>query len=279
MNSSVLMLTSLAVDEENNVSMAEMELSKNQLTNKTQNEIIINGILKRNSQNDILYENPTISFEFPNEIEKIVINDIKILYDNELTIKEYKIEENENGNKVLKIFLDGKQTQLQADGIVKGTNIRVSANIIVKTDIKAGEKQIKMTCVDGNDQSKSATCESNIKLVNEKIRCDLVYITSDKDGNFLENVEINVVDKDGNLVFNGKTDTQGRVIINNLPYGEYYIRQIKVPSGFILNNDEYKFYVNDSTCNSNINVTNDKTVMPVTSKQNSMYLVSFIILF
>ena len=51
MNSSVLMLTSLAVDEENNVSMAEMELSKNQLTNKTQNEIIINGILKRNSQN------------------------------------------------------------------------------------------------------------------------------------------------------------------------------------------------------------------------------------
>ena len=56
MNSSVLMLTSLAVDEENNVSMAEMELSKNQLTNKTQNEIIINGILKRNSQNDILYE-------------------------------------------------------------------------------------------------------------------------------------------------------------------------------------------------------------------------------
>ena len=119
----------------------------------------------------------------------------------------------------------------------------------------------------------------NIKLVNEKIRCDLVYITSDKDGNSLENVEINVVDKDGNLVFNGKTDTQGRVIINNLPYGEYYIRQIKVPSGFILNNDEYKFYVNDSTCNSNINVTNEKTVMPVTSKQNSMYLVSFIILF
>ena len=47
MNSSVLMLTSLAVDEENNVSMAEMELSKNQLTNKTQNEIIINGILSR----------------------------------------------------------------------------------------------------------------------------------------------------------------------------------------------------------------------------------------
>ena len=33
MNSSVLMLTSLAVDEENNVSMAEMELSKNQLKN------------------------------------------------------------------------------------------------------------------------------------------------------------------------------------------------------------------------------------------------------
>ena len=77
-----------------------------------------------------------------------------------------------------------------------------------------------------------------------------------------------MVDKDGNLVFNGKTDTQGRVIINNLPYGEYYIRQIKVPSGFILNNDEYKFYVNDSTCNSNINVTNEKTVYNYVKKDS-----------
>ena len=35
-------IDTLAFDEENNASMAEMELSKNQLTNKTQNEIIIN---------------------------------------------------------------------------------------------------------------------------------------------------------------------------------------------------------------------------------------------
>ena len=118
----------------------------------------------------------------------------------------------------------------------------------------------------------------NIKIINEKIRCDLVYITSDSDGKFIENVEINVADNDGNIVFKGKTDTQGRVLINNLPYGEYYIKQIKVPSGYILNDQEYRFYVNDSTCNSNINVTNERTIMPITSKQNSMYLVSYILI-
>lgn len=119
---------------------------------------------------------------------------------------------------------------------------------------------------------------NDLKIVNKKIKCNLVYITADKDGNPLSNVEINVLDKDGNIVFSGKTNDKGEVTIENLTYGEYKVVQTKVPSGYILNTEEVKFDVNDITCNSNITVTNEKTIMPVTSKQSSSYLAGFIIL-
>ena len=54
-----------------------------------------------------------------------------------------------------------------------------------------------------------------------------------------------------------------------MPYGKYTIKQIKVPNGYILNEDEYIFYVNDSTCNSKITVSNKKTIMPITTTKVS----------
>ena len=108
---------------------------------------------------------------------------------------------------------------------------------------------------------KTYTVEKQLELINKKIRCDIVYISSEK----LKDIEINVYDENNNIVFKGKTNEKGILTINNLPYGKYYIKQIKVPKGYILNEDEYIFYVNDSTCNSKINVSNEKTIMPITS--------------
>ena len=108
---------------------------------------------------------------------------------------------------------------------------------------------------------KTYTVEKQIDLVNKKIKCSIVYISSQK----LKNIQINVYDENGNLVYSGKTDNEGMLTISNLPYGKYIIKQIKVPNGYILNEDEYIFYVNDSTCNSKITVSNDKTIMPTTT--------------
>lgn len=106
--------------------------------------------------------------------------------------------------------------------------------------------------------------EEELKLINEKLKCDIVYITS-SNNKALSNVEINVYDSNDKLVFTGKTGKDGKVTIKGLSYGKYYIKQVKVPRGYIISQDKYEFYVNDSTCIGSINVENEKTVMPVTS--------------
>ena len=167
LNSSLLTIISQAIESnENTQEKISMELSNTQLTNKVQNELTITGVLERDSDDDPLYENPVVTFEFPSEIEKVVINDIKLLYDSELKLGEYTVGENEDGNKIIKIPFIGKQTKYQNDGISKGTNIIISANVLVKQDVSTKNSKIKMTCTDGMDLNKKQICEKEIKIVN-----------------------------------------------------------------------------------------------------------------
>ena len=109
LNSSVLTTVSMAIDEINttaNVSNDKKEKVKiytsyTRLTNRLPNELTITGILEKDTEDCALYENPVVYFEFPAEIEKVVVNDIKVLYDNELKLKDYTIEKNDAGNQVI----------------------------------------------------------------------------------------------------------------------------------------------------------------------------------
>ena len=176
LNSSVLTTLSMAIDEIStnvtaNVSNDKKEKVKiytsyTRLTNRLPNELTITGVLERDSNEDPLYENPLVTFEFPAEVDKVVINDIKLLYDSELKIGDYTIEKNTEGKNIIKIPLIGKQTKYQTDGIIKGTNIRLSVNLLVKQDIKTTDSSVIMTCVDGIDENKKVSCKKDIKIIN-----------------------------------------------------------------------------------------------------------------
>ena len=183
LNSSLLTVVSTAVEdtqtfiEENMTKLTEVENSATQtnsndkkekislninytkLTNRIPNELIITGILEKDTEDCALYDNPVVYFEFPEAVEKVVVNDIKILYDDELKLKNYIIEDNSTGNKVLKVELEGTQTKYSTDSITKGTNIRIATNIILKQDIETGADSIKMSC-------NSASANQAILLVN-----------------------------------------------------------------------------------------------------------------
>ena len=169
-NSSLLTVVSTAVDDinslvEENINNAaninatqniskdnnkkekiSLQTSYTKLTNRIPNELVITGILEKDTEDCALFSNPVIYFEFPKEVEKVVVNDVKVLYDEELQLKDYMIEENSKGNKVLKVELEGEQTKYQTDNITKGTNIRIATNIILKQDIETGASPIVMTC-------------------------------------------------------------------------------------------------------------------------------------
>lgn len=176
LNSSLLIVVSNAVEAVDNIikqttevtEKMSMDLSYTQLTNKVQNELIITGILERDTEQCKLYSNPIVYFEFPPEVEKVVINSANIMYDDELTLKDYKVETNEDGKQVIKITIDGTQTKYQKDTITKGTNIRISTNVILKQEMKTTDGIIKMTCENRGESGGKVTTEKLIKLINSK---------------------------------------------------------------------------------------------------------------
>lgn len=116
----------------------------------------------------------------------------------------------------------------------------------------------------------------NVNIVNKKIKCLITYITvSGKEG---IDASFNIYNKEGTLVYSGKT-IDGKAEIE-LPYDDYIIKEISVPNGYILNDKEISFSVNDKICQSTMSVNNEKVTMPITTKENNMiYMLIFLINF
>ena len=164
----------------------------------------------------------------------------------------------EEHNKIDSLVTKGNDS---FDKLPLGTYYIKELNTIDGYILDSQEYKIDLEYIDQN----TYTVEKNIDIVNNKIKCDIVYISSEK----LKGINIEVFNEKGTKVFDGTTNEEGIITINNLPYGKYIIKQIKVPKGYILNEDEYIFYVNDSTCNSKITVSNEKTIMPITTTKVS----------
>ena len=221
LNSSLLTLVSLATEATNDTNnetqeiqgKISMSLDRTQFSNKTQSELTITGILERTSENSILYENPLITFEFPKEVEKVVVNNKQLLYDNELKIHTCLVETNENGNQVIKIKLAGKQTETKVDELTKGTNIVISANIILKQDIETQDTSIKMICEDGAPKQNPLTlnCEVPIKVVNSE---ELIPSTPTEDLK-PTTIEKNGLKLDIRPIHGDKTLENGEIIYRN----------------------------------------------------------------
>lgn len=79
-----------------------------------------------------LFKNPTVEIVLPNYISKLNIKDINLLFDDELSIKDYNTYINDNGNIVIKINITGEQTKYSEDEITKGANIIINTDITLK---------------------------------------------------------------------------------------------------------------------------------------------------
>lgn len=119
---------------------------------------------------------------------------------------------------------------------------------------------------------KTKIIEENIKLVNKKIKCDITYISLDKNKVPLPGVKIDVYNDKNEIIYKGVTNNSGKIIIKDLPYGDYYIKQVYVPKGYILNEKIEEFRVNDISCLADIVVINEKTKMPITSSEKKNYI-------
>ena len=132
-------------------SRIDVSLDQTNFTNRTQNNANITATLITNSNQYRLFKNPIIEIELPSQVEKLVLGNVSTLYDNSLRISKAEVVKNNLGNNVIRIELEGNQTEYKENSISKGFNIVIPVVIILNTDIESGYSQIKVRYSNENE--------------------------------------------------------------------------------------------------------------------------------
>ena len=129
---------------------------------------------------------------------------------------------------------------LDKDGKVIKTVTTDKDGKISEKDLPVGDYTIKVTEVPEGytapaDQTakveKGKTTEKIFEL--EKGKGALNVLIRDKDTKEpIPNAKVQIIDKDGKVILEAKTNKEGRVEQNNLPAGDYTIKVIEVPDGY-----------------------------------------------
>lgn len=153
------------------VSKAELTISKNNLSTITVNENVeIRATLDTSNINNSLYKNPTVKLVFPKYFEKVEISDAKLLFEDELKLKNNNWS-TENGNKVLTLSFEGTQTKYNSEATTKGATISILADITLEKLTPSMKEKIKMyytnenTNLYDNTENEMGITEANINLV------------------------------------------------------------------------------------------------------------------
>lgn len=97
-----------------------------------------------------------------------------------------------------------------------------------------------------------ADSQTEITFENILIRSNITGVKRDEDGKLLSGVVFGLYDKDKNLITTATTEN-GEFRFENIPYGEYVIKEITPLEGFVLDETEYAVNIrNNSTVAVNI---------------------------
>lgn len=107
--------------------------------------------------------------------------------------------------------------------------------------------------------------KANMK--NEKIKGSLEFTKVDlSTSNPIPNTKIEIYNADTDeLIYSGFTDENGKIIIDNLEYGRYYIKEVETASpDYILNTEKMYFEIRENGEIVKATMTNEKVEMPKT---------------
>lgn len=144
---------------ENAKTEASLDVNKDTLSTIIANDVEIRATLKSNNEQYNLFENPKLTFELPESVENITINNIDLIYETELSIANYTA----NG-RTITVELAGKQTNYKESGI-EGAILVINASVNVNKKSATQDSKIIMTCV---NKEETVSCENDIRVVAPK---------------------------------------------------------------------------------------------------------------
>ena len=159
--------TTSNIELKETVTEARLEINKDTLSTVIKNNLEMKVILKTNSEKCDLYDAPVLNIELPENVEQVEVNNIDLIFEEELKIKNYEI----NGRNI-KIYLEGKQTKYK-EASIEGAVIVINANVTLNRKTATQDSNIKMQYINKNvntyvDNKNIGETLANIKLVAPK---------------------------------------------------------------------------------------------------------------
>jgi len=74
----------------------------------------------------------------------------------------------------------------------------------------------------------------------------LEFVKVDLDGNVIPDTVIEIYNNEDQLIFTGKTDKNGRITINDIKVGKYFIKEKKSATGFVLSEEIIEFEIKEN---------------------------------
>ncbi len=154
---------------------AELILSQDRFSTVTLNEgVEVRINLKTTGEDSTLYKNPKVKLTFPEYVTNVSAENVKLLYEDQLGIKDAKIYKNEKNEQVVEINLIGEQTEYSDSSMTD------EATLIMEADIAV------------NDLTPTKTMQAQLEVSNEN---DGQTFIEDKDVKFVAPVGMVTVNK------------------------------------------------------------------------------------
>ena len=195
---------------------AKLEVNNSNLSTLQTNENVqfLVTLVSNNEQYD-LYKNPSIEIVLPREININVKNITQLNRQNELTIVEPRLINNEDGTKTISLHLQGEQLSFE-NNINEGIQISIIADITIDKTVPTMQTEISMNYTNENRSGESFSYQLPITL-NSKYGVLLVNRLSgyNNNGDVLENTDDKVKEVKLDVNQEAKTVNQDIALINN----------------------------------------------------------------
>lgn len=121
---------------------------------------------------------------------------------------------------------------------------------------------------------------SYLTLLNQPFRGKLELVKKDAaSGKLLKGAWIEIYTEDEELIYQGKTDDEGKLFLDNIEYGKYYLIEKEAPKGYALKEEKIPFEIKEEEETIYITLTNEQLVrVPNTSKNRNKVETIFIML-
>lgn len=191
---------------------ASIEMNRTELSAMTvNNNVEFRVVLHTNSEKNELYKNPVIRVELPEKIEKIEVNSINLIDEDELKIQRATLKGN-----IIEIILSGEQTKYKEEAI-DGATIIINTNLSTSKKIASTTEQVRLSYTNQN-----ATKYQNGEKNGEDIKdINIVSYAGVVTTNQISDYGIDVVNNEGiksaklEVSSNTKNVDINKTIINN----------------------------------------------------------------